>query len=374
MPRILHCIDTTGPGGAETMFVGLASSFNVAPFASVAVIRGPGWVRDQLDRNRVPVVELNSKGSLNVGFLRGLVRLIRDLEIDLVHAHLLGSNVYGTMAARLTGVPVIATFHGSVDISPGERMASLKFGIIRRWSTIVAVSAGLRSEIASRLRVDEAAIRLIPNGIDCHRFATASPLGIRKSIGFDPKALLIGSLGNFRPAKAYPTGLHGLRLLRDRGVDAHWVIAGHQRPNDPLVHEFEALVDGLELRPYVHVLGFVDQAESFLADIDCFLLCSESEGHPLALTQAMASGKAIVATRCGIERLLDETEPCAWLVPVNAPADLASAMQDALSDASERCRRSRRAKAIANSRFDNAVVFEKYEALYRELLVRSRAS
>jgi glycosyltransferase involved in cell wall biosynthesis len=371
MPRILHCIDTTGPGGAETMFVNLAARFSVPPYESVALIRGPGWVKEQLEQRRVPVIEVDSKGSINVGFLRALVREIRRRRIDLVHAHLLGANVYCAMAGRLSGVPVITTFHGSVDIRANERLRAVKLAIVRRWSTTVAVSEALRAEIADRLGTE--CVRLIENGIDCRQFDRARPMGLRRTHAIPDGAVIIGSLGNVRPAKAYPLGLRALRRVRDSGIDAHWAIAGHARPGDSLMNELESLADALQLTPYVHFLGFVDEPERFLADIDCFLLCSESEGHPLALTQAMAAGKPIVATRCGVERILEQPRRCGWLAPVNAPNELAQALIAMLRDAAERDRRGRSAKAIAHERFDNAAVFAKYAELYGDLLAsRSR--
>jgi glycosyltransferase involved in cell wall biosynthesis len=368
MPRILHCIDTTGPGGAETVFVSLAERFSHAPYESSAVIRGPGWVRQQLEQRGIPLAQIDSKGSLNLRFLRALVHEIRSLRADIVHAHLLGANVYCAMAGGLTGVPVISTFHGSVDISPNERLSSIKFAIVRRLSTVVAVSETLRDEVAARLSIPPTQVRLIPNGIDCDRFAAASPLGLRAEHGIADGAVLIGSLGNIRPAKAYPVGVRALRLLRKRGIDAHWLIAGQSRPEDSLMDQLQALVQELDVVPYVHFLGFVDRPEGFLSEIDCFLLCSDSEGHPLALTQAMAAGKAIVATRCGVENFLEQNDACAWLVPVNAPDQLARAMQSATSDIGERRARGRNAQAYARRHFDNAAVFDNYGQLYGEVL------
>jgi glycosyltransferase involved in cell wall biosynthesis len=351
------------------MFIALADHFSKAPYHSSAIIRGPGWVRDQLERHSIPFSQIDSKGSVNVRFLSALIREIRGLEIDLVHAHLLGANVYCALAGWLTGVPVVSTFHGSVDISPNERFSAIKFAIVRRGSTIVAVSAGLRDEVAERMRMPPEHLRMIPNGIDCARFETATPLGLRHERNIPAGSLLIGSLGNVRPAKAYSVGLRALRILRDRGVDAHWCIAGQARPGDPLMADLTALCDQLELAPFVHFLGFVAAPERFLAEIDCFLLCSDSEGHPLALTQAMAAAKPIVATRCGVERILDEPgRPAGWLVPVQAPDELAQALQ-AASAASTQCSEYI-ANALAKVRgsFDNSAVFNNYQNLYSELL------
>jgi glycosyltransferase involved in cell wall biosynthesis len=371
MPNILHCIDTTGPGGAETMFVGLAERFSRAPFHSTAMIRGPGWVKDQLVARDVPVIEHDSRGSVNIGFLRALVREVRARAIDLIHAHLLGANVYCAMAGRITGVPVISTFHGSVDISRKERAAWLKFMIIRNGSVTVAVSEGLRDEVADRLRVARGEVRLIPNGIDCARFEKAEPMGLRAELGVGPDAVLLGSLGNVRPAKAYDVGLRVLRTLREQRVDAYWAVAGQSRPGDRLLGELEALAERLGVAPYARFIGFVDAPERFLADLDVFLLCSASEGHPLALVQAMAAGVPVVATRCGVEDMLGDDER-GRLAEVADVTGLATAIRDSLRDTPEVSGQKAAARDLVRGKFDNQAVFRAYESLYSELLGNGR--
>ena len=371
MPNILHCIDTTGPGGAETVFIGLAERFSRAPFQSVAMIRGPGWVKDQLDARGIPVIEEDSRGSVNVRFLRALLREIRVRKIDLVHAHLLGASVYCAMAGRIRGVPVISTFHGSVDISARERMARLKLLIVRNGSTTVAVSEALRDEVAARMGVSADRLCLIQNGIDCARFEGAEPLGLRQQLGLGPEALLVGSLGNIRPAKAYDVGLRVLQKLRADRLDAHWVVAGQGRPRDRLLEELQSLAGRLGIAPYVHFLGFVDAPERFLADLDVFLLCSASEGHPLALVQAMAAGVPVVATRCGVQGMLGDGARGA-LADVGDAEGLAAAVEEIRHQRPEILARSRAARDLVRERFDNAAIFGQYEALYRELLGTAR--
>lgn len=371
MPNILHCIDTTGPGGAETVFIGLAERFSRSPFHSVGMIRGPGWVKDQLDTRGIPVIEEDSRGSVNVRFLRALVREVRTRKIDLIHAHLLGANVYCAMAGAITGVPVVSTFHGSMDISGRERMARLKLWIVRKGSTTVAVSEGLRDQVAGRMGVPVDQVRLIQNGIDCTRFTGAEPLGLRQRLGLAPEALLVGSLGNIRPAKAYDVGLRVLQRLRAAGLDAHWVVAGQGRPGDRLLGELQTLAGTLGVTPQVHFLGFVDAPERFLADLDVFLLCSSSEGHPLALVQAMAAGVPVAATRCGVEGMLGDGAH-GVLADVGDVAGLAAAVAEIRHRAAETVARSRAARDLVRTSFDNEAIFGQYESLYRELLRKAR--
>ena len=367
MPNILHAIDTTGPGGAETVFVSLAEHFSRSPYQSIALIRGPGWVKSQLEARDIPVIVEESRGSVNISYLGRLVRHLRTHQVDLIHAHLPGASLYGAMAGRIVGIPVVSTYHGSVDIRSRGRMDSLRHWIVRRYSRVVAVSEPLRDELAQHLGLPQEEVELIGNGIDCQRFAAAAPLGLRARFGLPEHALLIGSLGNIRPAKAYDQGLKALKVLRDQGVDAYWFVAGQSRPGDRLLEDLKGLAADLGVETYVQFLGFVEAPERFLADLDVFLLCSSSEGHPLALTQAMAAGKAIVATRCGVEELLDG-ERNGWLAEVGDPPGLAEHIRRvAAADAEVAAKRSR-AQALAMANYDNAAVMRRYAALYADLL------
>ena len=90
MKTILHVIDTTGPGGAETIFIDLASRLPADRYRPVVLIRGKGWVYEELQRRGIEPVMMDAKGSFNWRFLKNLVALIRREKIDLVQPHLLG--------------------------------------------------------------------------------------------------------------------------------------------------------------------------------------------------------------------------------------------------------------------------------------------
>ena len=132
MKTILHVIDTTGPGGAETVFINLADKIREQGYRCIALIRGKGWVYDELQRRRIETVVLDCKGSFNLSFLRQLIKLIKKEQVDIIQSHLLGSNIYCAMAGILARKPVFATFHGAVDVANKERFLKLKCFILNR--------------------------------------------------------------------------------------------------------------------------------------------------------------------------------------------------------------------------------------------------
>ena len=91
--KIMHLIDTTGPGGAEDVFITLADKIRGLNTDSIAVIRGEGYVAKQLRAKGIEPIIIDSKGSFNVGFIKALCQLIKQHNIGLIQSHLLGSNV-----------------------------------------------------------------------------------------------------------------------------------------------------------------------------------------------------------------------------------------------------------------------------------------
>lgn len=365
--KILHVIDTTGPGGAETLFVELCLRFNTDGYTSVALLRGPGWVHDQLNRHGIPHSLVDCKGSFNVRFLRQLVQLIRSEKIDVIQSHLLGSNVYCSLAGWLTGTPVVATFHGSVDIASRERLLGAKFALVNRASAIVAVSEMLRDELLARTPARRDKVVLIKNGIDCSRFDRPRNTLLKRQYDLPDDAFVVGALGNIRPAKDYPTALRALAQAVAANDRIHLLVAGDIR--HALHAELLQLAAQLNIARHVHFIGFYEPAEDFLAGLDLYLLSSKSEGHPFSVIQAMASGLPILATRCGVETMLDDGDT-AVLVPAEQPEALAEKIVELAAAPERRRALGDAARRHALATYDFATTARQYEQLYREALAR----
>ena len=295
----LHVIDTTGPGGAETIFTQLAVETKRAGHKTIALIRGEGWVQSELERLGIDLRVIDCKGSFNVKFLMQLVKLIRDEKVTHIQAHLLGSSVYASIAGLLCRVPVFSTFHGFVDVSKSERFSFLKFLAIRLGSkNVVAVTDQIRTMLIRIPVMDSKKIFVIANGVDTNIFKSVSQFEIAPL----HQPIKIGCLGNVRKAKNYPLAIKVLERLVAKGVDVELFIAGDDK--NELADECRALALKWGVSNRLHFVGFINDAAEYLNSLDIYLLTSSSEGHPLALTQAMACGIPVVATRCGIEHVV----------------------------------------------------------------------
>lgn len=322
---VLHLIDTTGPGGAETVFIQLADRLRGRGYRSIVVIRGPGWVHDELRRRQLEPVVMDAKGSFAVGFLFRLIRLAKREKVDLIQSHLLGSNVYAAMLGLVIGKPVVATYHGMVDVNPRERFRRLKQQVMR-WGIrcYVAVSQSLADAIQKQGLLEESKTHVVYNGVDPEAFARDEDQDLRRQLGINEGVKLWGCLGNVRPAKAYDVLIDAMALIQDEHPSLHVVVAGHQRAS--LMAQLKERMDALGVGHRIHFIGFVGDSAAFLRQLDYFVLPSRSEGFSIATIEAMMAGLPIVATRCGGPEEILTHEETGWLVNPDNPRALAEAM------------------------------------------------
>lgn len=359
---LLHVIDTTGPGGAETVFIELADRLRQKGYRSVVLIRGPGWVCDQLRARGFEPYIVDAKGSFNWRFLREMLRIIRIERIDVIQSHLLGSNVYCAMAGLIARKPVIATFHGMVDVGPNERFRGAKLWLMNRGvRRFVAVSKSLRDAIDREGLLDPARCEIIYNGIDLSRYGRTDSHALRDRLGLDRDAILIGSLGNVRPAKGYDLLIRAARRVIDHHPNAHFVIAGD--PKTSLQKKLDALAAELGVSAQIHFIGFCNDSAGYLAQLDYFLLTSTTEGLSIATIEALATGLPAVVTRCGGPEEIVRPDHDAVMVEPNEAA-IAEGVLRLLGDDELARRLGERGTETAKGRFGMEAMLGAYAELY----------
>ncbi|MDH5764696.1 MAG: glycosyltransferase family 4 protein [Gammaproteobacteria bacterium] len=367
MKTILHIIDTTGPGGAETVFIDIITHLPKDKYRSIVIIRGKGWVYEELCRRGVKPLILDAKGSFNWRYLKSLVGLIWREKVDLIQSHLLGSNVYCSLAGLITRKPVVATFHGAVDVGEKERLKGLKFGAINLGaSSIIAVSDSLKRNIVERTPLKNSKTCVIYNGINTTDFRRPHSAAIRRQFGWADSDIIIGSLGNIRKAKAYDVLLQAAALLKERIGNLRFVIAGQGKGR--LYDELLRFRDELELGEIVHFLGFNDDPAEFLSNLDLFLLSSTSEGFSIATIQAMAAGLPVIATRSGGPEEIISHKENGWLVEAGSAAEIACAIDRLIMDTVLRNTLSIKGQEHAKQSFDIQAMLDGYQNIYDRLM------
>ena len=364
-PPILHIIDTTGPGGAETVFLQVAEGMRRRGWPARTVVVGPGWVLDSVHRLGLPVDVVPTRGRLDWAYLQGLRRVVRRHGIALIHAHLFSPAVYGSLVGALTGVPVVATFHGLSDAQAGGVTRTLRHRLIRRQASMVCVSESLREALVRAGFGRRESIRVIHNGVSVPEFAHGEGHAVREDHGVPDDGILVGAVGNLREPKDFPTLIRAAaQLAGDRRL--HFAIVGERA--EPLYGELCRLRDELGLRDRLAFWGFRSDVPAVMKAFDVLVISSSSEGFSLAAIQAMAAGTPVVATRSGgPEQIISDGES-GLLVPTGDPAALAGAVRRLIEEPELGRRLADRAAGEVVARFSLEATLDAYERLYETRL------
>lgn len=360
--KVLQVIDTSGPGGAETVFAQLATGLEEFGISTAAIIGEDGWLSHRLRSCGSNVQILPAKGSVNLIYLRQLVRAIESQRPDVVLAHLAGPAVYCSLAGLLTGTPVASVIHGHSDFSRAERLLKTKAAIIRHGSRkVVFVSEHLRDALSSRLGLRGVDTPVIPNGVDVAQIMAARPASLRAELGLDAETFLVGAVGNIRPPKAYDVLLRAAKIAVEAEPRVRLVIAGDF--STPLFEQLKQLHSNLGLEGHLHFLGLRTDVPNVLRALDAFVLSSSSEGFSIACCEAMAAGVPVVATRSGGPEQILDAGACGILAPVADPAALADGIIRLARSPSERLRLSHLARERVATNYGLDTMLARYSNL-----------
>jgi glycosyltransferase involved in cell wall biosynthesis len=200
---------------------------------------------------------------------------------------------------------------------------------------------------------------------DTQAYSSAGAKGnVRSALGIPPEALVIGHVGRFDANKRQVDLVEAFRLFQRLVPTAHLILIG----KGPLL---ESVRESATQVRHVHFLPRVTDVAAFLRELDIFVLCSRHEGLPRALLEAMATGRAVIATRTGgIPELLEtSSEPCGLLVPIENPQALAEALMQ-LSRVELRTALGLAARRQITNQFSFEGTFSSYESLYCSLFQR----
>lgn len=365
MTSVLHVIDTGGPGGAETVFLHCATRLDRGRFSSTAVVSRDDWLAKRLRESGIEPVIAPAHGSFNLRYLRRIAAIAREVNAQLICAHLYGSAVYASALGVMRSIPVVSVFHGGADIAPGDRFTSIKAAIVRNGSRkVVFVSQSLREELTETLKIPSSRSVIIPNGVDMTAFRRGRDDSIRIELQLPKDAILVGAVGNVRAAKAYDNFMRAARTLADQSARFYFVIAGEC--SGALADELMRLRAQLKLENRFFFLGLRPDIPTVLHNLDLFVLSSKSEGFSIACVEAMACEVPVISTRCGGPEQILENE-CGILVASENAGELADAIYRVAHEPELVKNLTQAALERAQDKYSLKAMLSRYQALYEDV-------
>ena len=366
--RVVTLVDRpTVTGGAERLAVQVAARLDRDRFESIlcASRRTDEPLLDrELAEAGVEVLALGRRSKLDVRAWRSLVRRLD--EVDVVHAHMFGSNVWGTALGRLKSVPVVVAHEHTWSFQGQPLRRFLDRELVGRFAdAFIAVAEEDRRKMIEVEGVDPDTIRLIPNGIPDP--APGDGGAVRRELGIPEDAPVIGVVCELRAQKALEVLFAAAAPLRHELPELRVLVAGDGPEREGLVQEARRL----DLDGTVRLLGIRRDVPALLDALDVAVLSSDYEGSPLSVMEYMAAGKPVVSTRVGGVPELVEDGVHGLLVEPRDPGALAAAIGRLLHDPAEATRLGEQGRERQQRELSLDAMVRKIEDLYEELWLAS---
>jgi glycosyltransferase involved in cell wall biosynthesis len=252
----------------------------------------------------VPEMQRPVSPAMDIKALARIVSILRRVRPVVVHTHTAKAGAIGRIAARLVRVPVVVhTFHGHVfegyfGRSTAQAFVTTERLLARLSDAVVAISERQRAELVHQYAIAPSEkVRLVPLGLELDRFRRIKRKNrgeLRRELGTGAKDPIILAVGRVVPVKRYDVLIDAFAEFAHTRPDAHLVLAGD---GDPVLRS--DLARQARPTPHIHFLGWRRDLERLYTDADVLALTSDTEGTPVAVIEAIASGVPVVATQVG---------------------------------------------------------------------------
>lgn len=366
---VAHVIAAAEMGGAERVALEL-SALQRAQGIDVRVVSlaplGKSALVEEFRDRHIPLEAVPKRPGFDLLLVPRLAARFRQLRTSIVHTHNPQPIIYAAPAASLVGAGVVHTKHG-VNPDIGRRLWLRRRGASFS-HTFVAVSEESAREAIRNKEVNPRKLRVILNGIDPARFRPSlqAASAVRSALGIDADAAVLGTVGRLCAVKNQSLLLRSAAPLLHAGA---WLIVVGGGPDR---ESLEALAAQLGISERVRWLGERSDVSGLLAAMNVFALSSHSEGLPLVILEAMATGLPVVATAVGgVSGVIDEGET-GFLVGAGDEAAMRRRLRRLLSDRELASRLGLRGQARVRSKYSSDRVGREYLYIYREAGLASR--
>lgn len=363
MKKVLHVLTDTNIGGAGRYFLNLLSAWDFGRYEVVAACPKGGELEKQLRKTGIRVFTISGgESSMKLEHIKEIRDIILAEKIDIVHTH---ASFAGRIAGRLSGRKVVLTRHG-LGAGKKDFFHRIVTSIISRVFTdcIIAISRAVKiSLIETGVPADM--IKIVYNGINLSKFNRIEPR-LKREFGITGGPI-IGTVARLVPEKGHEFAIKAMARVLNKFPEARMVIVG----DGPLKWKLKEVTDELNITDNVVFLGYQENVESLVADFDVFVLPSVSEGMGLALLEAMALEKPVVATEAGGIPEVIKNGVNGLLVPPKDEKFLAEAIINILSSRQTAISLSQAARFTVFKKFSARTMAEKTLEIYDKILQKT---
>ncbi len=376
--KIVYILDTLGIGGTEQQFLALMTRLDHQRFRPhVLAFPCEGRLREDIQALHIPLTCVGFSGIAGRFHPKSVVQLsklfrvlrgyLKQIQPDIVQSFLFWANVYGSIAAKLSRVPVIITGQRS---SGTDQAMPLHYRWLHTVSHSCATSILTNSQYARQKYIQQTSPRIhrkidvVYNGIALQRYTRpGSGKQIKDTLHIPPDAPVIGIIASLHPCKGHKDVVQAAALVLHQFPQTRFLLVGR----DKGIYEIlTALAEKLTITRSLTFTGERDDIPELLRVIDIVVSSSYIEGLSNAILEAMAAAKPIIATSVGGTPELVTHEQTGLLVAPGNPKALSEAMIRLLEHPEHRKRFGEAGRKRVEEQFSVERMVSRMEQLYTD--------
>jgi glycosyltransferase involved in cell wall biosynthesis len=379
--NVLQLIHGFIQGGSERQMIQLtkllhdSGRYNV----HIACLKGGGALRhevEELGLGEITEFPLTSFYDSNMLLqLRRFRSFVKERDIQLIHTHEFYSNIFGMAGATLAQIPVrIGSRRETLGMRSSfqKKVERLAFQLAHN---VVANAAAVKKHLVSE-GVAEDKISIVHNGLDLERLRVepSSRLDVLKLLGLpedldSPSRRFVTIVANLQhEVKDYPMFLRAAKKTREQIPEATFLLAGE----GPLITSIRAQAEELGILSSTFFLGRCNHVPALLSISDVCVLSSKAEGFSNSILEYMAAARPVVATDVGGAKEAIVEGETGYLVRSDDDSAMAERIIELLRDPERALAMGQKGRIVVEEKFSCAAQLKKTEALYEELLGKSR--
>jgi glycosyltransferase involved in cell wall biosynthesis len=381
---VMHVLWDLGIGGTQQVVTTLTKYLSTRNCLPIVCAFRDGCLRGEIEKAGIKVEILTTRRHRFRNFpmflsdlfatRRVLSKLIRKHKIEIVQTHsILPVTLLFFTIVRSTGLQgLLCTFHNARFLSSRSRPVRFAFDFLYRLmglriNKFIAVSDEVRSEMIKRIGLNPEKIITIYNGVDVQKYESSiDPVIFRNQYRFDKDALLIATVATLKTQKGHQYLIEAAKLVVTKFPYVHFLFIG----DGPLRSSLKSRANSLNLSSNIHFMGNCTGIADLLKSSDFFVLPSLWEGLSMALLEAMAAAKPIVATAVSGSKIAMIPNKTGLVVNPGNYVELADAIVELISNPSKSESMGLFAQKRVIDKFSAEKQAEEHMILYHDILTQ----
>ncbi len=322
MKKIAYLLGSLNRGGTETLMLDVFRNAEANQLDAIGIYRKKGVCEQEFCDSGVQMFKLSPTKNI-FNYLLKLRKLIKNQDIQIVHAQQPLDALFAYFALLGTGIKILLTLHG-FDYNENNVGGIIHKFILRHTILNIYVSSYQKDYYTKKYKLNSIKQVIIYNGISLDKlnFSDAN-ISIRTTLKLKEKALLLGTVGNFVAGRDQFTICKFLKLLNDTKIDFHFLFIGKKSEN--FKQKYDACVDFVNsnnLSDKVHFLGSRNDVPQLLKSMDSFIYSTDHDTFGIAVVEALACGLPVFVNNWDVMSEITENGKLATLYKTKDEIDL----------------------------------------------------